>query len=150
MRSTTKTIVRLSIFVGLMGAFSTAEAQNVMQQLQHHPQTTHFAQALQQTNLDERLKTKGPFTLFAPSNSVFDQLTKGKQLDSDLLLNHIFIGMATERSLKAMSEVTCLSGHSITIKAASNGRLTVNSFDITTPNIRASNGVIHIIDGVIK
>lgn len=150
MRSKTRNIIRLSIFVGFFSCFAAGQAQNVMQKLQTNRQTSHFARALVEANLSDKLKQSGPFTLFAPSNSAFDKLSSSQQTNNELLLNHIFIGMATERSLKVMSEVTCLSGKTITVKTDNNDQLSVNTARIIKSNIRASNGVIHIIDGVIK
>jgi len=125
-----------------------ANGQTVMQELKNHQQTTHFAQALANTDLANRLEQQGPFTLFAPTNKSFDQLLKNQQNDRELLLNHVMTGFATERSLKLMSEVTCLSGH--TIKINDGQRLTIGANSIVQANIKAGNGVIHIIDGVIK
>jgi len=150
MRRETRNIIRLTLFLGFISCFAVSEAQNVMQKLQSNRQTSHFARALVDANLHEKLNQNGPFTLFAPSNSAFDKLSIGQKNNDDLLLNHIFTGMATERSLKAMSEVTCLSGRTINIKTNSNDQVMVNSVPISTANIRTSNGVIHIIDGVIK
>lgn len=140
----------IPVVILIMLASSNAEAQSIMNKLKANKETTHFAAALENTNLDERLDQKGPFTLFAPSNRTFDELSDGQQSDSNLLLNHIFTGMATERSLKAMSDITCLSGRTITIQKRNGNKLSVDSFVILTSNIRADNGVIHIIDGVIR
>ncbi len=150
MRSKTRKIVRLSFLIGFISCFTVAEAQTIIQKLQSNQQTSHFARALIDSDLDQKLNQSGPFTLFAPSNSAFDKLSSGQQTNSKLLLNHIFMGMATERSLKAMSEVTCLSGITVTIQTNNQDRLSINKLRIAESNIRASNGVIHIINGVIE
>lgn len=124
------------------------QAQSVMQKLKSGPQTDRFAEALDKTDLGAKLERSGPYTLFVPYNKAFSRLATGQKADRDLLLNHIFTGMATVRSLKAMSEVTCLSGR--TIKIESGQQLTVDSYRILQSNIRADNGVIHIIEGVIR
>lgn len=150
MRSKTTNIVRLSIMIGFISVFTAAEAQTVIQKLQSNRQTSHFARALTESDLDAKLNDNGPYTLFAPSNSAFDKLSSAQQTNNNLLLNHVFTGMATERSLKAMSEVTCLSGLTISIKTDSRNQLSVNKVRVVSSNIRASNGVIHIIEGVIQ
>ncbi|MDZ7680334.1 MAG: fasciclin domain-containing protein [Fodinibius sp.] len=142
-------INRFSILVALLALFEIGQAQNIMQQLKNNARTSHFARALAEADLQDRLNSSGPFTLFAPSNSNFDKLNAVKNQIRNLLLNHIFTGMATERSLKAMSEVTCLSGETLII-VANNSQLLINEVPIVESNIRADNGVIHIIDGVIK
>lgn len=134
----------------VIGIIQPLQAQNVVQTLAENEQTTEFAKALQQANLDEKLNKTGPFTLFAPSNSAFSDLADWQKRNEELLLNHIFMGMATERSLRVMSNVTFLSGKTIPLKKTSNGELLINANRLQESNIKASNGVIHIIDGVIK
>ncbi|HKK46188.1 MAG TPA: fasciclin domain-containing protein [Balneolaceae bacterium] len=144
-------IPKLFFMAAFVLSFHAAKGQSIMQKLKSNNQTSHFAQALEKTDLSSKLNKSGPYTLFAPSNKAFDKLTSTQQENSQLLLNHIFTGMATERSLKAMTEVTCLSGKTIKLKDAKNGQsVSVDSYVIIAPNIRASNGVIHIINGVIK
>lgn len=141
----------LLLFLVIFAIFPSAvQSQTVMQALRDNDKTTHFAEALENTNLDERLKQSGPFTLFVPTNATFDKLNSGQKSNVNLLLNHIFTGMATERSLRAMSDITCLSGQTITVDENNGRYLTVNSIVISTPNIKADNGVIHVINGVIK
>jgi len=138
----------VSIFVL---SFHIARSQTIMQKLSANKRTSHFAQSLIKTNLNNRLNGPGPYTILAPTNKAFDKLSDSQKEDDKLLLNHIFTGMATERSLKAMNEVTCLSGKTIKLKKINGGKsLTVGSYAIVTTNIKADNGVIHIINGVIK
>lgn len=147
MKKITTRILAILVFFGLTVAL---QAQTVMQKLKSNSQTTEFAKALEKANIDDRLDQKGPFTLFAPSNKAFTELSSVESKNSNLLLNHIFTGMATERSLKAMSDVTCLSGRNLKIEHSSNNGLLINSVRIISPNIKADNGVIHIIEDVIK
>jgi uncharacterized surface protein with fasciclin (FAS1) repeats len=58
--------------------------------------------------------------------------------------------MATKRNLKAMSNITSLSGHKFVVESDKNQQLTVASYQILNSNIKADNGVIHMIDGVIQ
>jgi uncharacterized surface protein with fasciclin (FAS1) repeats len=150
MKSYRKNITSFLITVGLTFTVISVQAQTVMQKLKANNQTTEFARALEDADIDNRINQKGPFTLFAPSNDAFNNLSSIERGNNELLLNHIFTGMATERSLKAMSNVTCLSGRNLTLQEDNEQGLTINSIRIVTSNIKAENGVIHIIDGVIK
>lgn len=145
-----RNFICLTSIVAFLLLVTTAKAQTVMQQLNNHEQTSYFATALEDADLQEKLNSEGPFTLFAPSNEMFNELSDVQKVGRNLLLNHIFVGMATKRSLEAMSEVTCLSGKNLTISSNEAKKLSINSIKVLTPNIRANNGVIHIIDGVIK
>jgi uncharacterized surface protein with fasciclin (FAS1) repeats len=150
MKSYRKHIITFLITCGFTFAVMSAQSQTVLQKLKANNQTTEFAIALEDANIDKKINQKGPFTLFAPSNDAFSKLSSIQRGNNDLLLNHIFTGMATERSLKAMSNVTCLSGRNLTIQNNNGQELLINSTRIISSNIKAENGVIHIIDGVIK
>ncbi|HET6527603.1 MAG TPA: fasciclin domain-containing protein [Balneolaceae bacterium] len=120
-----------------------------MDVLQNNNQTTEFAQALEQANLDEQLNNAGPFTVFAPTNEAFNSLRDWQKTDENILLNHIFTGLATARRLRVMSNVTSLGGKTVTI-SGDQGNISIASQPIIENNIRANNGVVHIIDGVIR
>ena len=141
--------IRLLLCLGLLWTANVGYGQNIIEKLKSSKQASHFGQALEDVNLSNKLSGPGPFTLLAPTNEAFDALSSGQKSNTDLILNHILTGMATERSLKAMTDVTCLSGRTISI-AEKDGQLTVDSMLILNSNIKAENGVIHIIDGVIK
>ncbi|MGD8427130.1 MAG: fasciclin domain-containing protein [Balneolaceae bacterium] len=140
----------LLLFTVFVLSFNIARSQSIMETLKSNRETTHFAQALEEAHLNTKLGKSGPFTLFAPSNEAFDKLSASQKHNNQLLLNHIFTGLATERSLKAMADITCLSGKTIKLKNDNGNPISVDSFKIIYANIRADNGVIHVIDGVIK
>lgn len=141
-------VLGLVLLSSIVLTVNLAQAQKIMDELKRNKQTVNFAAAIEKVNLQEKLNEPGPFTLFAPSNEAFGKLSNEQKINRNLLLNHIFTGMATERSLKAMSDITCLSGR--TIKVGHAQKLSIDNFVIIESNIRAQNGVIHIINGVIK
>lgn len=144
-----RNIIPILVSASIFLSFTSVQGQTVMQKLKSNSETTEFAKALEQTNIDDRLNQSGPFTLFAPSNSAFTRISSVQQNNDNLLLNHIFTGLATKRSLSVMSEVTCLSGQNLKIER--NGQdISINQVRIVEANIKADNGVIHIIDGVIN
>lgn len=143
-------IVRISIFLCFLFACSNIQAQTIIEKLKSNSETTQFAKALENSDVANRFNESGPFTVFVPSNRAFGSLSSGQQTDTNLLLNHILTGMATERSLRAMSDITSLSGMTITIQNQNGEALSIANNQITTSNIKANNGIIHIIDGVIE
>lgn len=145
-----RNIICTCLIISFGVAISSVNAQNVIQELQKHKKASHFVQALEKAKLQERLNKKGPFTLFVPVNSAFDELSDRQKSNTDLLLNHILTGMATKRNLKAMSYITSISGHKFVVETDNNQRLTVASYEIISSNIKADNGVIHMINGVIR
>jgi len=145
-----RNIIYTCLLITFGFSISSTNAQNVIQELQKHEKASHFVQALEKAKLQKKLTEKGPFTIFVPINSKFDELSDRQKSNADLLLNHILTGMATKRNLKAMSNITSLSGHKFVVESDKNQQLTVASYQILNSNIKADNGVIHMIDGVIQ
>lgn len=112
-------------------------------------------QALRATGLDDTLSELGPFTLFAPTDEAFARLPDGalETMFKDIprlraaLTRHIAPGVISMiDAMQAVSPKT-LSGQPLSF-ASTNG-LTVDNARITTADITADNGVLHIIDEVI-
>lgn len=114
--------------------------------------------ALERTGLVEALSAAGPFTVFAPTDEAFAALTEEYRdvimNDTDLLkrvlLPHVVGSEVTGTAALAMSgeSTETLSGMLATISVA-DGKIIVNQATIVSPDIVASNGIIHIIDRVI-
>ena len=113
--------------------------------------------AVTAAGLVDTLKGPGPFTVFAPTDAAFAALPAGTV---EGLLNDIptLTGILTYHvvAAKAMSgdlamgcnEVPTVNGANITICRSESG-VTVNGANVVTPDVEASNGVIHVIDAVI-
>lgn len=105
--------------------------------------------------LVETLKGEGPFTLFAPTDDAFSALPEGKvdvlRQDTDtlkeLLTYHVVPGAVMSSELTDGMMVKTVQGQSLTI--GTEGGVTVNDAAVVTADIKASNGVIHVIDAVI-
>ena len=139
------------LFVGVfLYGLNTSKAQSVLEVLKQDSRTSAFASAVEQAGIDSRLSNDGPYTLFVPSNKAFNKLSKNERSSSELLLNHIITGTATKRSLQYMSKITGLSGITIEIVKINNNSLEIQNYSLVESNIRADNGVIHIINGVIQ
>jgi uncharacterized surface protein with fasciclin (FAS1) repeats len=111
--------------------------------------------AVTAAGLVDTLKGPGPFTVFAPTDEAFAALPEGtvEGLLNDIpaltaiLTYHVVPGrvMSTDLTDGMMAET--VNGQSVTI-GTMNG-VTVNGANVTTADIEASNGVIHVIDAVI-
>ncbi|SHG58658.1 fasciclin domain-containing protein [Cognatishimia maritima] len=114
--------------------------------------------AVQAAGLVETLKSDGPFTVFAPTNAAFAALPAGtvetllKPENKDQLVSiltyHVVPGAVTSDQLagKRMS-VTTVQGSDVHVDGR-NG-VKVDGATVTTADIMATNGVIHVIDTVI-
>lgn len=117
---------------------------------------TTLATALEAAGLVDTLTGPGPFTVFAPTDAAFARLPAGT-LESLLanpdqlravLTYHVVAGRVTAANVVKLHSATTVQGEDVTIKAA-NGMVQINNATVTTADIMASNGVIHVIDTVI-
>jgi len=116
-----------------------------------------LVQAVQAAGLVETLSGKGPFTVFAPTNEAFAALPPGTLEEllkpenraklQQILTYHVVAG-AVESSDIQPGEVETVEGSPVTL-AIVDGKVTVNDATVTTADIQASNGIIHVIDRVI-
>jgi uncharacterized surface protein with fasciclin (FAS1) repeats len=116
-----------------------------------------LTKALTDAGLIETLKGSGPYTVLAPSDEAFAKLPK-KELDAlladkakltRLLKYHVLSGNVTSTQVATMTEATTLEGGKLAI-AVVNGKVTLNGKStVTSPDISASNGTIHVIDAVL-
>ena len=110
--------------------------------------------ALQAAGLVDTLKGKGPFTVFAPTDEAFakipkadlDALLKDKAKLTAVLTYHVVSGKVMSKDIKP-GKVKTVQGSDLTIATA--GGVTVDAAKVTTADIAADNGVIHVIDSVL-
>ena len=117
-----------------------------------------LAKALQAAGLVETLKGKGPFTVFAPTDSAFAKLPAGtlesllkpenKQKLQRILTYHVVPGKVMAADVVKLNQAKAVSGDTIAV-AAKGGSVTVDAARVTQADVPASNGVIHVIDAVI-
>ena len=138
------------LFLGLLGGLNSSHAQTVLDVIKNNSQTSDFASALENAGLNDRLSQDGAYTVFAPSNSAFSKLSASEKQNRNLLLNHLITGTATKRSLQYMSKITSLSGITIEVVRMDDSNLSIQNYPLVKSNIRADNGVVHIIGGVIQ
>lgn len=114
--------------------------------------------AVNAAGLVETLKGDGPFTVFAPTNAAFAALPAGtvqdllKPENKDklvaILTYHVVPGEVTSDQLAGQRmDVATVQGQTVHIDGR-NG-VKVNKARVTTADIMASNGVIHVIDRVL-
>jgi transforming growth factor-beta-induced protein len=108
-----------------------------------------LAGAVTDADLVDDLQAAGPFTVFAPTNDAFAALSavpSGQAL-IDVLLYHVVSGAVGSGDLSAGTVPTLLSGESLTVDLTSG--VLINNATVTTANILAKNGVIHVVDTVL-
>ena len=118
-----------------------------------------LAAALKAAGLVETLKSKGPFTVFAPTDDAFKQLpaktlksllkpnNKGKL--SAVLTYHVVPGRVTARAAFGLENASTVNGQRLDI-GRRDGRLVIDEATIISTDINCTNGVIHVIDRVLS
>ncbi len=115
-----------------------------------------LATALTEAGLIETLKGEGPFTVFAPTDEAFakipkatlDNLLKNKEQLTKVLLYHVVAGKVMSSDVVKVSSAKTVEGSSVKISLKGK-TVMVDKAKVTSVDIEASNGVIHVIDSVI-
>jgi uncharacterized surface protein with fasciclin (FAS1) repeats len=102
------------------------------------------------------LSGKGPFTVFAPTDAAFkkvpketlDALAKNKKKLRAVLLYHVVKGKVPASKVVTLDSAKTLNGQSVSIEVK-DGKVYVNDAQVTTPDVRARNGIIHVVDTVL-
>jgi transforming growth factor-beta-induced protein len=122
---------------------------------------TTLLAAAQAAGLVDALKAPGPITVFAPTDAAFatlirrlhttpEKLLANKALLTKVLTYHVVAGRITAADLKrGRNVVTTLNGRKIVVVKTSKGVTVNRTAKVTTADIGASNGVIHVINRVL-
>jgi len=139
----------------LVMASSLSSAADIVDTAASAGQFKTLVKAVQAAGLVETLKGAGPFTVFAPTDAAFAKLPPGtvesllndKQKLTQVLTYHVVPGKVMAADVKP-GMVKTVEGQSL--KLSKDGRdVMVNNAKVTTADITASNGVIHVIDTVV-
>jgi len=130
--------------------------KNIVEIAQQTPELSTLVGALEAANLTGALSGDGPFTVFAPTNAAFGKLDAdvlnniiaNPALLTSLLQYHVVSGDVKSTDLSNGPVQTLLSGQTVDVDISSGVTLNGSS-NVTTADIDASNGVIHIIDEVL-
>lgn len=150
--------------VALLASFAVANAlahaddvKDVVDIAVGSPDHTTLVAAVKAADYVQSLKNPGPLTVFASTNAAFAKLPKGtvegllrpeKKGDLEKLLQyHVTPSTYEVRWLKDGQTLGQANGAKIKI-AVKNGKVTVNGANIVA-SIRASNGIVHVIDAVL-
>jgi len=114
--------------------------------------------AVKAGDLVDVLKGDGPFTVFAPTNEAFAKLPAGTVEDLlkpenkakliEVLTYHVVAGKIMSTDLKDGQKAKTVQGQEITV-SLKDGKAMINNATVTTADIEATNGIVHVIDTVI-
>ena len=153
----------LSIFLGSVFLISTSVAladhhlageKDIVDTAVAAGSFTTLVTAVKAAGLVETLKGKGPFTVFAPTDAAFakipkadlEALLKDKAKLTAVLTYHVVPAAVMAKDVKA-GDAPTVNGKPI--KISTDNGVMVNNAKVTATDIKASNGVIHVIDTVL-
>lgn len=145
---------KLLIVGAIALAAASAQAKDIVDTAVAAGNFKTLVTALNAAGLVDTLKGKGPFTVFAPTDEAFakvpkadlDALLKDKAKLTSVLTYHVVPGKILSKDIKP-GMVKTVQGGELTIATA--GGVTVNGAKVTTADIEADNGVIHVVDSVL-
>ncbi|MEG4446733.1 fasciclin domain-containing protein [Microcoleus sp. AT9_B5] len=134
-----------------------AQAKDIVAIASGDAQFKTLTKALGAAGLVTTLQGKGPFTVFAPTDAAFAALPKATLDDllkpenkaklTKILTYHVVPGSVVSTSLKS-GDVKSVEGSSLKV-AVNAGKVTVSGANVVKADIKATNGVIHVIDKVL-
>ena len=136
----------------------TTNTQNIVDTAVAAGQFKTLAAALGAAGLVDTVKGAGPFTVFAPTDAAFAKLPAGtvenllkpenKAQLTAILTYHVVPGKVMAADVVKLKEAKTVNGKMLQVKV--NGSdVMINDAKVTSADIVASNGVIHVIDSVV-
>jgi uncharacterized surface protein with fasciclin (FAS1) repeats len=138
-------------------AATTAPAEkNIVETAVAAQKFTTLTALLNQAGLATTLQKQGAFTVLAPTDAAFakvpkatlDALAKDKAKLRAVLLYHVAKGKLTAAQVVKRSSIKTLNGQRVQIRVR-DGKVYAGGARVTTPDVLASNGVIHVINKVL-
>ncbi len=135
----------------------SVQAQTITELAENTEQLSTLNAAIEAAGLEETLSGKGPFTVFAPTNEAFEALPDGalenllkpenKQMLISVLTYHVVGGKVMSGDLKDGSMAKTVEGSDVKIMVGP--KVKINNATVLKADIKAENGVVHIIDTLI-
>jgi len=148
----------LGVLASAMPATAGSKKQDIVETAAAAGTFNTLATALQAAGLVDTLKSKGPFTVFAPTDDAFSKLPAGtvesllkpenKEKLKAILLYHVVSGDVTAAQVVKLSSAKTVNGQDVQIMVH-DGTVMVNDAKVVKADVLASNGVIHVIDTVL-
>lgn len=145
----------LTVLALLAGCATSPRPVSVADTLAAQPQLSTLNGLVAKAGLTDTLKGTGPFTVFAPTNDAFSKVPAAtlQALANDpaklkaVLTYHLLPGKVMASDVKNSSSKT-VNGASLALSRAGDF-VTVEDALVQTPDISATNGVVHIVDSVL-
>ncbi len=160
MRTQRLTKIVFGAFVALLALTTTVKAQSkdIVDLAVGNDNLKTLVAAVKAGGLVDVLKGDGPFTVFAPTDEAFAALPKGtldmllKPENKDklvaILTYHVVSGKVMSTDLSNGQKAATVQGKNITVTIGG-GNVKINDAKVIAADVKAKNGVVHVIDKVI-
>jgi len=142
----------------MVGGAKMVTSKNIVENAAGSADHTTLVSAVKAADLATTLSGTGPFTVFAPTNEAFNKVPKAtldqlmtpeKKADlTKILTYHVVPGALMAADLKDGQKLTTVQGKTLLVKMK-DGKVMINGATVTIPDVVSSNGVTHVIDGVV-
>ena len=147
----------------MVGGAAMFPSKNIVENAVNSKDHTTLVAAVKAAGLVETLQSKGPFTVFAPTNAAFGKLPAGtvdtlvkpenKATLTKILTYHVVAGKLEAASLTEGKKLKTVEGEDLTVKLK-DGKVWIvdakgGTSMVTISNVNQSNGVIHVVDTVL-
>lgn len=156
----------------MVGGAPMLVERNIIENAVNSADHTTLVAAVQAAGLVDTLQSEGPFTVFAPTNAAFDALPEGtvetllleenRDTLTKILTSHVVAGNITAADLVSRARASSdgfyhfstVSGAALSAQVAPSGNVFIfdensNAYRVSIADVMQSNGVIHVVDGVL-
>ena len=147
----------------MVGGAPMLPSKNIVENAVNSKDHTTLVAAVKAAGLVPTLEGKGPFTVFAPTNAAFDKLPTGtvdtlvkpenKATLGKILTYHVVAGNLQASDLGNGKKLKTVEGEELTVRTSGGKVMLIDakggSATVTIPNVKQSNGVIHVVDTVL-
>jgi uncharacterized surface protein with fasciclin (FAS1) repeats len=147
----------------MVGGAAMFPSKNIVQNAVNSKDHTTLVAAVKAAGLVETLESKGPFTVFAPTNAAFGKLPAGtvdtlvkpenKGTLTKILTYHVVPGKLAASDLKDGMKLKTAEGEELSVKHQGDKVWIIDAKGgqsmVTISNVNQSNGVIHVVDTVL-
>ena len=156
MRTATALLVLLAFAVGASPASAASQERDIVDTAVAAGDFTTLTKLLKRAGLVDALKQTGPYTVFAPTDAAFAKvpkkklaaLQKNRKRLRSVLLYHVVGKKLTAAQVVNRKRAKTLNGKKVRFRVR-DSKVYVNRARVTTADVGASNGVIHVINRVL-
>lgn len=135
---------------------ATAPKKDLVETAQASPQFTTLVKLVKQAGLVKTLSGSDKYTVLAPTNAAFAKVPKAtltalgqdKAKLKQVLLYHVLKGRVPAAKVVKLKSAPTVEGSTVAIRVKGK-KVFVNSARVTKTDVRASNGIIHVINRVL-